>query len=60
MESVLAQAIGRDRKGPLSVLLYASAIPLAFANHWISLAIYVGVAIGWLVPDKRIERALLP
>jgi uncharacterized membrane protein len=59
-ESVLAQAIGRDRKGTLSVLLYAGAIPLAFANHWISLAIYVGVAIGWLVPDRRIERALLP
>jgi uncharacterized membrane protein len=39
----------------MSVLLYASAIPLAFVNQWISDAIYVFVALLWLVPDKRIE-----
>ena len=52
----LAAAVGRDRKGKLSLVLYASAIPLAFVNEWFSYAIYVGVALIWLVPDRRIER----
>ena len=42
-------------KGKLSPLLYAAAIPLAFVNRWISTAIYVFVALMWLVPDRRIE-----
>ena len=53
--STLAKAIGRDYKGNLSILLYAAAIPLAFVNQAISDAIYVTVALIWLVPDRRIE-----
>lgn len=53
--SRLAAAIGRDVKGKISPLLYASAIPLAFVNQWISDAIYIGVALLWLIPDRRIE-----
>ena len=55
-DSRLARAIGRDRKGKLSVVLYAVAIVLAFVNSWIAIAIYVGVALMWLVPDRRIEK----
>jgi uncharacterized membrane protein len=54
----LAAAVGSDTKGKLSVLLYAAAIGLAFVNQWISDAIYVTVALIWLVPDRRIERDL--
>jgi uncharacterized membrane protein len=54
-ESRLARAFGRDVKGKVSVLLYALAIGLAFVNSWLSDAIYVGVALMWLVPDRRIE-----
>jgi uncharacterized membrane protein len=58
-ESVLAQAIGRrDWKGNLSPLLYLLAMGVAFVAPWISEAIYVAVALVWLVPDRRIERAL--
>lgn len=57
-ESKLAAAVGRDLKGKLSLLLYAVAIPLAFANQWISDALYVLVALIWLVPDRRIESRL--
>jgi len=57
-DSPLAQALGRDRKGKLSLVLYAIAIPLAFVNQWISDAIYVAVAAIWLVPDTRIEGRL--
>jgi uncharacterized membrane protein len=56
--SRLARAIGADWKGKASLLAYAAAIPLAFLHRWISLALYVAVAIAWLVPDRRIERAL--
>jgi len=54
-DSVLAQAIGRDVKGNLSVVLYAAAIPLALARAWMADAIYVAVALIWLTPDPRIE-----
>jgi uncharacterized membrane protein len=54
-ESRLAAAVRGDFKGKVSVLLYASAIPLAFADRWASIAIYVAVALTWLVPDRRIE-----
>jgi uncharacterized membrane protein len=57
-ESVLAAAVGRDLKGKLSPILYAIAIPSAFAHPWIAGAIYVGAALMWLVPDRRIERLL--
>ena len=52
---VLKAAIGNDAKGKLSLILYAAAIPLAFVSRWISVAIYVVVALMWLVPDRRIE-----
>jgi len=57
-DSVLARAVGRDIKGGASVLLYLAAIPLAFASPWISGGLYALVAMIWLVPDRRIERAL--
>jgi uncharacterized membrane protein len=57
-DSVLAQAVGRDVKGKLSVLLYAVAIPAAVWNPWISNGLYVLVAVMWLIPDRRIERAM--
>lgn len=53
----LAAAVGSDRKGLLSLLLYSVAIILAFVNQWLSDAIYVTVALMWLVPDRRIERS---
>jgi len=54
----LATAIGADRKGKLSMLLYMLAIPLAFVNQWISDGLYVLVALIWLIPDPRIEKKL--
>jgi len=56
--SRLAAAVGRDRKGKISLALYAAAIPLAFARPWIADALYVLVALMWLVPDRRIESRL--
>ena len=55
---MLARAIGGDRKGTVSLVAYAAAIPLAFLNQWIALAIYAGVAAIWFLPDRRIETAL--
>jgi uncharacterized membrane protein len=57
-ESILKKAIGSDWKGKLSPVLYVSAVLLAFVSQWIAVAIYVLVAIMWIVPDKRIERVL--
>ena len=57
-DSLLAAAIGRDWKGKLSPALYLAAIPLSFVHPWIGNAVYVFVALMWLVPDRRIERAL--
>ena len=56
--SLLARAIGRDLKGKISPILYIIAIPAAFVSRWVSGALYVLVALIWLVPDRRIERAL--
>ena len=53
--SGLAMAIGHDFKGWASVGLYFVSIPLAFVSPWISVALYVAVALIWLVPDRRIE-----
>jgi uncharacterized membrane protein len=58
-DSILKQAVGRDWKGKLSPLLYAIAIAMAAWSQWISIALYVLVALMWLVPDRRVERALL-
>jgi len=56
--SVLAKAVGSDVKGKLSPVLYAIAIPAAFVHQWISGGLYVLVALIWLIPDRRIERAV--
>ena len=56
--SILKRAVGGDWKGKVSPILYAVAIPLAFWQQWMSLAIYVIVALIWLIPDRRIEKAL--
>ncbi len=56
--STLALALGRDVKGKVSPLLYALGIGLAFVNRWLSIAIYVLVALMWLIPDRRVERTL--
>ena len=56
--SVLAQALGSDIKGKISPLLYLVGVVLAFVVPWLSIAIYVLVAVIWLIPDRRIERAL--
>jgi uncharacterized membrane protein len=55
-DSALRAAVGKDVKGVLSVAMYATAIAVSFANHWIALATYVAVALMWLIPDRRIER----
>jgi len=57
-ESTLAQAIGRDLKGKLSSLLYVLGILFAFVDTRIAGTLYVLVALVWLVPDRRIERAV--
>ena len=57
-DSPLARAVGRDFKGRLSITLYVVAVVAAFVAPWISCAIYVGLAIWWIVPDRRIERVL--
>lgn len=56
--SLLAAAIGNDWKGKLSLVLYVAAVPLAFVNPWFANGLYVLVALLWLIPDRRIERAL--
>jgi uncharacterized membrane protein len=57
-ESLLERAVGHDRKGVLSVVLYAVAIPMAFRTRWVAQGIYVLVALIWLIPDRRIERLM--
>jgi uncharacterized membrane protein len=56
--SPLAKALGRDVKGKISPVLYFAASVLAFFVPWVAQAIYVFVALMWLIPDRRIERAL--
>jgi uncharacterized membrane protein len=57
-DSLLKQAVGSDWKGKLSPVVYAVAIPAAFWSPWVSQALYVMVALMWLIPDRRIERQL--
>jgi uncharacterized membrane protein len=54
--SMLAAAIGRDLKGKLSPAVYLAGIGLSFVAPWLGFAIYAGVALTWLVPDRRLER----
>jgi uncharacterized membrane protein len=56
--SPLAAAVGGDLKGKLSLIAYAIAIGMAFVVPWVSLLLYIGVAILWFCPDPRIERRL--
>jgi uncharacterized membrane protein len=57
-DSLVARAIGSDRKGNLSLLLYVIAVSSAFVVEWVAFALYVTVALIWLVPDRRIARAI--
>jgi uncharacterized membrane protein len=56
--SLLARAVGADFKGNISLLIYLAAIALAFVLPWLACALYVAVAVIWLVPDRRIERVI--
>jgi len=57
-QSILATAIGRDMKGKMSPVLYALAILSTLIHPWIACGLYAGVALMWLVPDRRIERVV--
>lgn len=56
--SQLERAIGRDRKGKVSLAFYIAALALAFVEPWVSIALIVAVAVIWFVPDRRVERVL--
>jgi hypothetical protein len=56
--SLLAEAVGRNQKGKISLVCYVIAIGLAFVDHWLSDALYLLVAAMWFIPDRRIERVL--
>ena len=57
-ESILSKALGKDLKGKISPILYVLGIVSSFFNVWISGFLFVLVAIIWLIPDSRIEKAL--
>jgi len=57
-DSQLAQAIGDDRKGKISLALYVSAFALSFVVPWLSVALFVSVAVMWFIPDRRVTRTL--
>ena len=57
-ESKLAAAVGTDFKGKISLVSYMCAIPLAFVREWMADAVYIAVALLWLVPDRRIESRM--
>ena len=57
-DSVLGTALGRDFKGKVSLGIYLVAIPLALVNSWLACALYVLVAVMWLIPDRRIEKTM--
>ena len=57
-DSVLVRALGKDFKGKVSIVLYLAAIPLAFVQIGLSIALYAAVALLWLVPDLRFEKLL--
>jgi uncharacterized membrane protein len=57
-DSRLARAVGHERKGQLSLALYIAASALAFLRPWVAIALYVAVALLWIVPDTRIESLL--
>ncbi len=57
-DSALAKAVGSDRKGKASVVIYAVAVLLALVQPWLAMALYTLVAVIWLIPDRRIERVV--
>jgi uncharacterized membrane protein len=57
-DSLIARAVGMDWKGKLSLALYSVGIAAAFYRTWLSGAMYIAVALIWLIPDQRIERVL--
>ena len=57
-DHILASAVGKDWKGKVSLALYITAIPVAFANRWIAVLFYIIVAGIWLIPDRRIESRI--
>ena len=57
-DSLLKRALGTDWKGKISPILYAIGIGMVFFSQWISIGIYVLVALIWVIPDRRFERAL--
>ena len=57
-KSLLTRALGPDTKGRVSIVLYACGIVLSLWQAWLGFAIYIGIALWWFVPDKRVEKAL--
>ncbi len=58
--SKLALAVGKDRKGLISLVVYLVAMPISFWFEWVSFSLYIAVAIMWFIPDRRIEKHLHP
>jgi uncharacterized membrane protein len=56
--SLIATALGSDFKGKISLVINLIALPLAFVRSWLALALYISVAVMWLIPDRRIERRI--
>ncbi len=54
----LREALGSDWKGTFSLMIYAVAIGLAFFNSWLAIALYITVALIWLIPDRRFEAKI--
>jgi uncharacterized membrane protein len=57
-DSALGTAVGRDFKGKVSLVIYATAIALSFVSPWVGFALYFLVAAIWFIPDRRIEKEL--
>ena len=57
-DSALATAVGKDFKGIVSLVVYAVAVALSFANSWIAITLYILVAVMWFIPDRRIEHVI--
>ena len=58
VDSLVSKSAGLKLKGMMSIVLYVSAIAFAFVNPWISCALYVAVAVTWVIPERQIERAM--
>jgi len=57
-DSTIARAVGNDTKGKISLAAYVAGIGLAFVQPWLAAALYTGIALVWLIPDRRIENEL--